>query len=60
MASPATRSSCGTASANSVGSVSASAGVISAQGISVGVFDTRNPDKFNLTPWMGINSTAVV
>jgi hypothetical protein len=39
------------------GSVSASAGVISAQGISVGVFDTRNPDKFNLTPWMGITFT---
>jgi len=36
------------------GSVSASSGTISAQGISVGVFDTRNPDKFNLTPWMGL------
>lgn len=35
------------------GTVATSGNAIVAQGFSVGVFDTRNPDSFNLTPWMG-------
>ena len=39
------------------GTCTASAGVIVAQGVSVGLFDTRNPNAFNLSPWMGVAFT---
>jgi hypothetical protein len=35
------------------GTVATTGNALVAQGFSVGVFDTRNPDAFNLTPWMG-------